>query len=65
MKIRNIEKWTEEYYPHIEKIPLNKIWSGVMKYMKNIWIPKGNFIRLIQLINLLYEIRKTNTRSFR
>jgi len=24
MKIRNIEKWTEEYYPHIEKIKRKK-----------------------------------------
>ena len=24
MKIRNIEKWTEEYYPHVEKIKRTK-----------------------------------------
>ena len=24
MKIRNIEKWTEEYYPYVEKIKRTK-----------------------------------------
>ena len=24
MKIRDIEKWTEEYYPHVEKIKRTK-----------------------------------------
>ncbi len=36
MKIRNIEKYTEEYYPHIEKIKRKK------PRKKDLDIPKKN-----------------------
>ena len=36
MKIRNIEKWTEEYYPYVEKIKRKK------PRKKDLDIPKKN-----------------------
>jgi len=42
MKIRNIEKWTEEYYTHIEKIKRKKPRKKDLDILKKVTTIKKN-----------------------
>jgi len=42
MKIRNIEKWTEEYYPYVEKIKRKKPRKKDLDILKKVTTIKKN-----------------------